>query len=218
VETTTHDLQGEVVEENPAWVGIAEEAVDSALESFRGTIHQLPPRYSSKKVGGEPAHRRVRRGEEVVLEPVDVRIHEISLLDFAPPLVRFHVRCSSGTYIRALARDLGRGLGVGAHLTELVRDAVGGFSLDSAVALDDLVDSDSVKRNLVPPVLALSHLPGVTVPPGDAARIRQGQLLPMTDPGIREGESVRILQDGDLVAVGVVAGNLLRPRKVLSHG
>ncbi len=218
VETTTHDLQGEVVEENPAWAGLTEGAVAATLESFRGTLHQLPPRYSSKKVGGEPAHRRVRRGEDVVLEPVEVRVHEISLLDFEPPLVRFHVRCSSGTYVRALARDLGRGLGVGAHLTELVRDAVGEFSLESAVPLDDLADRDSVERNLVSPALALSHLPAVSVPPGDAVRIRQGQLLPMTDPGVREGASVRILLDGNLVAVGEVSGDLLRPRKVLSHG
>lgn len=218
VETSTHDLQGEVVREDPNWETLGEGEVRDALAAFGGTLRQLPPRYSSKKIGGESAHRRVRRGEDVALEPVEVQVHEISLQDFAPPEVRFRLRCSSGTYVRALARDLGRGLGVGAHLTGLVREGIGGFSLESALPLDDVADGVPLERSLLSPSVALSHLPSVAVPKGDAARIRQGQLLPLPAAGIPEGKPIRILLDGDLLAIGEVSGNRLRPRKVLSHG
>jgi tRNA pseudouridine55 synthase len=218
VETSTHDLQGDVVRRDPGWSEVEEAGVEEALRALSGTIRQVPPRYSSKKIGGVAAHRRVRRGEDVVLDPAEVQVHQIVLEEFSPPEVRFQVRCSSGTYVRALARDLGRGLGVGAHLTALVREAIGSFTRDSAISLDDLSDPEEVERHLVAPALALSHLPSVALPRVDANRVRQGQLLSVTDTGLPEGEPIRILVDGDLLAIGELSGNRLRPRKVLSHG
>jgi len=218
VETSTHDTEGEIVTENPDWGSLSQADVEMALGKLQGSILQEPPRYSSKKVRGVAAHRRVRRGEEVVLEPVAVTVHAISLLDRSGPEIRFQVRCSSGTYIRALARDLGRTLGVGAHLTGLVRTRIGAFCLDAAAGLEDLPDRAAVLERLMPPALALSHLPSVDVDASGAAKIRQGQHVSVEGSLPLEGEPVRILFEGQLLAMGAMEGGLLRPRKVLGNG
>jgi tRNA pseudouridine55 synthase len=217
IETSTHDPEGEVIREEPTGVELSREAVESALLGFRGPQLQTPPRYSSKKVAGEPAHRRVRRGETVSLPPVEVEIQEISLRAITPPDVLFQVRCSSGTYVRALARDLGRKLGVGAHLTELRRVAIGTFRLESAVPLEELDGPERVLHDLIPPATSLAHLPQVILPEGDAMRIRQGQLVPIEGRGVPEGEPIRILLGEELVGVGERNGDRLRPRKVLPY-
>lgn len=217
IETTTHDPEGETVREDSSWSSLSAPDVAHALEGFHGRLLQEPPVYSAKKVRGESAHRRVRRGEDVRLEPTEVTVHEIELLAFQPPTVEFHVRCSSGTYIRALARDLGRQLGPGAHLTGLIRTSIGPFPLEESVPLDSLISAEAVKNWLRPPAVALGHIPTVEVEAGDALRIRQGRPLPKPDGGFRDGTPVGILQGGELLAVGQVDGDLLRPRKVLGN-
>lgn len=217
VETSTHDPEGEIVREDAGWRSISEADLRVALEEFRGILSQTPPRFSAKKVGGEAAHRRVRRGEEVRLEAAEVVIHEIDLLRFSPPEIRLSVRCSSGTYIRALARDLGRRLGVGAHLTGLIRTSIGTLALDRAAHLGDLMHPEAVFGRLLTPAVALAHLPSVYVSQPEASRIRQGQSIPLEVPGIPRDQPVRILLDGDLLAIGGVEGERLRPRKVLSR-
>jgi tRNA pseudouridine55 synthase len=218
IETSTHDPEGEIQREDTAWTFLSEADVRGALAEFEGPLLQTPPRYSSKKVGGEAAHRRVRRGEDVTLKAAEVVIHEITLLRFSPPEVRFGVRCSSGTYVRALARDLGRRLEVGAHLTGLVRTGIGTLGLDGAALLGDLPDQAAVRGRMIPPAAALAHLPSVDVDLPEANRILQGQAIPLRVAGAPEGEPVRILLDGELLAMGEVAGEQIRPRKVLSRG
>lgn len=218
VETSTHDPEGEILGVSHGWASLTEEAIREAVATFRGTQLQEPPRYSAKKVGGEAAHRRVRRGEDVVLKPVEVTIHEIGLVSYRPPELRFRVRCSSGTYVRALARDLGRVLGVGAHLTGLRRTGIGGFSLEEAAPLAAILDEAEVRRRLISPAAALGHLPAIEISAAEAVRIRHGQALP-TDRREPPGEvPVRILLEGELIAVGAVSGGRLCPRKVLDHG
>jgi tRNA pseudouridine55 synthase len=218
VETSTHDPEGEVVREDDGWRSISEADLGEALAEFRGTLLQTPPRYSSKKVGGEAAHRRVRRGEEVTLSAAEVMVHEIFLLDYSPPEAHFQLRCSSGTYVRALARDLGRRLGVGAHLTGLVRTDIGPLGLGMASPLGALTDAATIIGRLIPPALALAHLPAVEVSRSDADRIRQGQSITLEGGELPEDQPVRILLEGDLLAMGGIDGERLRPRKVLSHG
>jgi len=215
VETTTDDPEGDVVAESEGWEGLNRAAVEAALAGFSGELLQEPPVYSAKKVRGEAAHRRVRRGEEVSLEKASVTIHEISLTDFSPPEVGFRVRCSAGTYIRALGRDLGRSLGVGAHLTGLRRTEIGGFSVDRALSLPEVERGEGLEEHLISPASALAHFPSVAVSQADAVRIRQGQFLPLENQELPEGEPVRILLDGDLLAIGARNGDQLRPRKVL---
>jgi len=215
VETTTDDTEGDVVAETHAWDEVTRESAEAVLASFSGDHLQEPPVYSAKKVKGEAAHRRVRRGEDVSLEKAWVTIYEIALTAFALPEVGFRVRCSAGTYVRALGRDLGRSLGVGAHLKTLRRTGIGGFSVEAALSLPTLESGEGLEEHLISPAAALSHLRVVTVSQADAVRIRQGQFLPLEGQDLPEGEPVRILLEGDLLAIGARTGDHLRPRKVL---
>ncbi|MFC1660628.1 tRNA pseudouridine(55) synthase TruB [Gemmatimonadota bacterium] len=216
--TSTDDLEGEVTGRDDGWRELSRSGVEGALAAFRGSISQVPPSYSAKKVRGQPAHRRVRRGERVELAPVQVEIHEIQLAEFDPPSVSFSVRCSSGTYIRALARDLGESLGVGAHLTRLRRRGIGAFGLDGTLSMEEIRDPERVAGALLTPAAALSHLPALEVGSREAQRIVQGQFLPSDEGGVPEGTPVAILRGGELLAVGQREGNLLKPRKVLARG
>jgi tRNA pseudouridine55 synthase len=233
--TTTDDPEGEVVEtaDAEALARVRPEAVERALQEQVGLRMQRPPVYSSKKVEGEAAHRRVRRGEAVELPPVPVRIHEVELLEVVEvPLheVRFRVLCGTGTYIRAMARDLGDHLGVGAHLTGLRRTRIGPFSVDDALpaspsrAGQASDDGLRLRAALLGAETAVRHLAPLALDAAGEARIRMGQRLPLEglSPGFGlsgrvppEGTRVAMMGPGGLVGVGTVEGGVLRPRKVL---
>lgn len=180
VETDTLDREGTVVAEHEGWEELDEADIRRALEGLTGTIEQVPPQYSAKKVGGEAMHRKARRGEAVELAPVPVTVHALELVAMELPRVRFTVRCSSGTYVRALARDLGRALGVGAHLTALRRTAVGRFSVADAVSLEGLEDPDAAARARLTPMEAMARVgdvPRVDVDEEQARRLGHGQRV-----------------------------------------
>jgi tRNA pseudouridine55 synthase len=212
VETDTLDLQGETVAESAGWEEVTPDHLEEALDRFRGEILQLPPAYSAKKVGGEAAHRRARRGEAVELEPVTVHIRELVLEGVELPRVRFRVTCSSGTYIRALARDLGRDLGVGAHLTALRRTRVGPFSVEGAVSGD--FPGDISDAAWLTPLQALEGWPVIRVDADQARRIGHGQRLPVDAP---DAEEVAVALQGELLAVGAVRAGVLHPSRVFPH-
>lgn len=211
VRTTTHDPEGDVVEERGGWEGLDRSRIEEALASLTGTVRQRPPAFSAKKVGGEPAHRKARRGEAVELEPADVRVDELTLVEVRLPELELHVRCSSGTYVRALARDLGEALGTGAHLTELRRTAVGRFSVKRAVPLDELTP-ESAREAWMAPARALAHLPRLEVDADQTARLATGQFLPVS--GDLPAGPIAVLHDDALVAVATAAEGRVRPRKV----
>ena len=142
VTTTTDDAEGEVVAEADT-AHLDEDAVRAALAAYVGEIEQVPTAVSAIKVDGKRAYQRVRDGEEVELKARPVTIHELDVTGVTLPEVSFRVRCSSGTYVRAIARDAGRDLEVGGHLTALRRTAVGPFGLDVAHLPDDL-DADAL--------------------------------------------------------------------------
>ena len=218
IRTSTDDPEGEVVAESDEWHGLSLEAVETALEPLRGEIEQMPPRYSAKKVAGRPAHRRVRAGEDVVLEPAKVVIHEIAVEAFDLPWVAFRVRCSTGTYIRALARDLGESLGVGAHLAELRRTRIGPFRVEDALPVGELELEESVSRALVSPLDALGHIERVDLDEESAARVRMGQFLAADAYGLPAEKSLLALScGGQLVAVASVQEGRIRPRKVMAR-
>lgn len=215
VETRSHDRDGEVVSEVSGWRELGADELEVALAGFRGRISQQPPVYSAKKVRGESAHRRVRRGETVELEAVEVEVYDLRVLEIDLPEVRLGVRCSSGTYVRALARDLGRSLKVGGHLSALRRTGIGPYSSASASSLDSLGDLEVIQTRLISPALALSHFPAYRVGPEEAACLCQGQSLSIKGEEIPEEIPVRVLLEGDLLAMAVREGDQLRPRKVL---
>jgi tRNA pseudouridine55 synthase len=126
------------------------EEVAAALDSFRGVIEQTPPSVSALKLGGVPAYRRVLRGEVVQLAPRKVTIYEVNLLRYKFPEVEFSLTCGRGTYVRAVARDLGTRLGAGGCLTQLTRTAVGPFYCEDAIRLEQLSDAEVLQRSILP--------------------------------------------------------------------
>lgn len=227
VSTDTLDRDGEVVAESQAWGELTPDAIGAALAGFVGDIHQVPPQFSAKKVEGEAMHRKARRGERVALEPVSVTIHDIELMDVELPAVTFRLHCSTGTYVRAIARDLGEALGVGAHLTRLRRTRVGGFDLGGAVPASELEDAELVAARQVDPVDALRHLERIDVDASHAERIRHGQRVRVAvGAGVVGGEGhpaglppneaalVAVVHDDRLVAVARFVDGVVKPAKV----
>ncbi len=217
--TDTLDPEGEVVATHPGVDSLGIPDVASALTELASRTTQLPPVFSAKKVGGEAAHRRVRRGEEVELEPVAVTIHSLDLLSWKPPLVEFRARVSTGTYIRALARDLGEILDVGGHLRELRRTAIGPFSVDDAVSLDEIPGPGSLSQPAwLPSLEALPHLPQVAVDGAEAEDVLAGRTVSLAeDAGIAEGGPVAVSWEGRLLAVAEAGHGILHPRKVFTR-
>lgn len=216
VATDSGDLDGAVVATSEAWPGVGAGAVEGALRALRGEVWQTPPALSAKKVGGVPAHRRVRRGEDVALEPRRIEVHELEMTLFDPPVVGLRVRCSSGTYVRALARDLGEALGVGAHLTALRRTAVGPYGVDGAVPVEEFeAGREAAARALLPPLAAVRHLPSLEVDAEGAADLARGRAVEVG--AVRDVPAAAAVRDGELLAVGEVRGGRFHPRKVLVH-
>jgi tRNA pseudouridine55 synthase len=135
VSTSTQDASGEIVSSTDA-SAVTKRKVENALQEFRGDIEQIPPMVSAVKVGGEALYKKARRGEEIERPPRKVVVHELVLESFEPPTIL--VRCSKGTYIRTLVHDLGRALGVGAHVTTLRRLSSGAFTVGEAAAMDSI--------------------------------------------------------------------------------
>lgn len=215
--TDSGDPEGAVVGESDAWRGLDAADVEAALAGFRGRISQVPPRFSAKKIAGERAYRRARRGEEVELEAVEVEVHELELERLDLPDVEIRLRCSSGTYVRALGRDLGERLGALAHLARLRRTRAGTVSVEDAVSLDGLEDARAVERAWISPARAVAHLPSVEVAGDEAVRLAHGQTIRLRDEAPATAlpqETVAVLRGSDLVAVAARQGDRLRPRKV----
>ena len=135
--TPSYDLETEVDAEYP-WEHITREGVEETLTKFIGRIQQTPPAYSACKIDGKRAYKMARKGKEVNIKPKELVIDEIELLSFEMPTIVIRVVCSKGTYIRALARDIGEALGSGGHLTALRRTRVGSVRVENCHSVDDL--------------------------------------------------------------------------------
>lgn len=169
--TATLDPEGEIVSEAPV---PSLERIQQAIESFRGRIQQIPPEYSAVHVGGKRAYQLARAGAKPELQPREVTIHRIEVLRFQPPELELAIDCSKGTYVRALARDLGRLAGSCAYVSRLSRLRVGDFRLEEAVAPQDFQAS----AHLLPPARFLPRLAGVgllRLDPGRRAEVRNGR-------------------------------------------
>ena len=205
VSTATDDAEGEVTATH-AVDGVREDVVRDELARFVGDIEQVPTAVSAIKVDGKRAYARVRDGEQVELKPRPVTIHELVVHEVAVPDVRISVRCSSGTYIRAIARDLGAALGVGGHLTALRRTAVGPFDLSVARTLDQLADDFSV---LPIADAARASFASVDLDDEQAGHVRVGRGLDVALPG--EGPHAVFAPDGEFLALYEQRGEQARP-------
>lgn len=242
--STTDDLEGELT---PVPGPAPDRAtVEAALGAFRGPIEQTPPAYSAIKVAGRRAYAIARAGGTVELRPRTVTIERLDLVawddsDPARPVAIVEVDCSAGTYVRAIARDLGAAIGNAAYLGALVRTSSGPFRLEDAVSLDELrqaVDGDRAagdetagddaegeRAPAVPPGLAacllpvdagLEGLPAVTLVAADLPRVARGQAVRTTSASPSGEGPVRLFDEaGRLVAIGRWHGGTLLPDKVL---
>lgn len=133
--STTDDVEGEITPIKDA-KEVPLTIIENLLEEFKGTFKQLPPAFSAKKIQGRRAYQLARKGEEVILEPVDVIVHNIELLDYKWPRLKLKIHCGKGFYVRSLARDIGKKLGAGGYLSDLQRTRVGHFSLETATTIE----------------------------------------------------------------------------------
>jgi tRNA pseudouridine55 synthase len=210
-ETTTDDAEGEPRTALSSGPDMSEGAVTSALKGFVGEISQTPPAFSAKKVAGERAYTVARRGDEVNLDPVTVTVRAAELQALAGDVARVRFVCSRGTYIRALARDLGRALGTGAHLVELKRIRSGTATLDQAVELNALTP-ERLAGSLMPMAEVLDYWPKVTVDDRAVVDLRQGRAvnqprgIPLADGRVRVCDRAK-----GLVALATAQGARLTP-------
>lgn len=200
VETDTQDLTGKVTHRCEV-LGLRESAVREAFAAFTGKISQLPPMYSAVKHRGVPLYRLARKGEQVERKLRAVTIYQLKVCRIELPNIYFETSCSSGTYIRTLAADIGKRLGCGAHLTELRRIKSGAFGIEQAITLRDLeaaVEQGSVGKWIIPLAQVLAGLPQIQAGEALALKIRQGKLITARDlrgsslPPLRGKERVRI--------------------------
>lgn len=215
--TDTHDHLGAVVSTDDRWRELGEERVRAVAGGLVGRLSQTPPAYSAVKVRGVPAHRRARRGEAVRLAPRTVTVRALDVPAVEPPDVRLRLSCSSGTYVRSLAAELGDRLGTGCHLTALRRTRVGAFHVADAASLESVTAARPPANAWLAAADALAHLPRVHVGPEAAAKLAMGQKVDL-DSGQAEGPVVVLLHDGMLAAVATVTDGVLKPRRVFLHG
>ena len=218
--STTDDLDGELT---PAAQAPTQADAEAALDVFRGEIEQVPPDYSAVRVAGRKAYELARHGEKPELRPRRVTVRRLEITswdgnDPARPVATVEVHCSSGTYIRALARDIGARLGSGAYLAALTRTASGPFRIDAAHGLDEVraAMSGGRARDLLLPMDTGLDFPQVTLQPAELVPFARGQQLRRA--GALPGEGlVRVLDvTGRLVAIARVADGVLAPEKVFA--
>jgi len=218
--TNTYDAEGVSTSEAVAVV-LDAAMLEPALDAFRGPIQQVPPPVSAKKIDGVPAYKLERKNKPVELEPVAITVFSLDLLSCAADRASIRVHCSSGTYIRSIAHDLGQALGCGAHLSALRRTRAGSFSIDQARTLEQLADLSAqghLEEALVPAADLLPDFPAERVDLATAAMIRQGRDFRVSPFRVRNGAPfVRALgEDGALVAIGQMRlPNLYHPMLVL---
>jgi tRNA pseudouridine55 synthase len=195
--------------------------LDEAMNSFRGNFMQTPPPFSAKKVAGTPAYKLARKNVAVELEPVEVNVFALEVLEFSGASARLSVRCSAGTYLRAIANDAGRALGCGAFLTALRRTASGEFAETQSytlATLEELASRGALAEALIPATEVLPEMPNAIVDALTAGQIRHGKDFRLS-PFVQRADSKyvkAVSQEGDLIAIGEARlPNLYHPVLVL---
>jgi tRNA pseudouridine55 synthase len=216
--TSTYDADGEATT-TPQDVNIKPLEVEALAAQFQGTIDQMPPPFSAKKIDGVRAYKLARKGQDVVLKPVQVEVKEFTILDVADDRVTFRARVASGTYMRSIAHDMGQRLGCGGHLAALRRTSVAEFVVDDACSLEDLEMAQrqgTVLDKFVHPRKLVPNLPSVTATDENVAFIRSGRAVNL--PEMSRAPLVKVFYgQRDLVAIATrVAGTLFHAGIVLT--
>lgn len=221
-ETATDDAEGEVVATGEGRPTVAD--IEALLPAFTGEIMQVPPKFSAIKVDGERAYALARDGEDVVLDARPVVIDELRLVDVPDAdTALFEARCGKGTYVRAIARDMGRALGCRGHVVGLRRTRVGPFSEEEAVGIEEIEDAaeagEDLSSFLMPVEMALGAILEVNVSPADAANLVQGRsvLIRGRDAPVLGGAAYA-MSKGQIVALGEIEKGALHPTRVFNFG
>lgn len=211
-ETDTDDITGRILAEGPV-PRFGLEELQQLLNSFIGVQLQVPPAFSALKQQGQPAYRLARRGTAPRLPPRQVSIKKLELLNWHPPLATLRAVVSSGTYIRALARDLGKAAGTVATLAGLVRTRAGRFTLADALPLHQ-ADTDNIVQRLIPITEALPELPQVELTEVQARRLRQGQTVDGT--GCADAENIlAVTTSRNFLCLAAVHQNRIKPLRLI---
>lgn len=230
--TDTYDADGAQIGEVVPAPELTLAQVEGAVERFVGEIDQVPPVYSAKKIRGQPAYKRARRGEQVVHEPTRVTIHWIQVLEVGQGRIRLRVRCGPGTYLRTLAHDLGTALGCPSHLEALRRLSVAEFDLQGAILWDELLEAppQDILARAMEPAEMLPSWAFVTLNEQGAQVLRNGGVIEpryVIERGVGAGGAVvtgsgkaqwaKLLDPKHrmLAAAEVLPGGILQPRVVL---
>ncbi len=212
IETSTHDAEGEAVESrDPS--GLTRKRVEEALDAFRGEILQKPPMYSALKHEGKRLYELARAGIDVEREPRPVTVHQLEMIEWDPPELVLEMTVSKGTYVRAIARDLGRDLGAGGHLVDLRRTAIGRFTIENAEPLERVVEAfeEGWWPRLVSTLdTALLDHPAMIVDPRRETALRQGQQIDGPPPD--KGPALVRAYDQDGMFVGLLRWDALTDR------
>ena len=208
VATDTDDSTGAVIAERTPSAWPDDAAFRAALRSLEGTYPQRPPAYSARKVDGQRAYAIARAGGEPVLEARDVTVHSIHLVAWTPPVATIEVVVSAGTYVRAIARDLGERLGSVGHCSALRREAIGAFEAAHAVPLDQLGGSEP----LLSPLALLGEMPRVELDQEGVGAVIHGRAV---RADVELGTEAALIADGRLIAIAEGIGGWWHPRVVL---
>ena len=201
--TDTFDADGKFTRRSDAPINVTEGQFEEALKKFIGHIEQTPPPYSAVKVQGRKAYEMAREGEEVDLAPRTIDVYHLEVLEWAPPEVVIDVHCSSGTYVRSLANDLGDLLGCGAYLVGLRRTKSGRFSLRDATPLRKLQEAfhaGNWAQYLIPAAEALADWPAIELDPDQVDAIKHGHRIPAAEDA-KPGMVRAVSMAGELVAL-----------------
>ncbi len=207
IATETDDAEGDIVAQSP--VRPAAAAIAAILPRFTGAIRQRPPAFSALKVDGARAYARARAGEAVALAERDLVIHRLILVEATGDSATLEVHCSSGTYVRSLARDIAQALGTVGHVRMLRRTAAGPFTEAQAVPLDkaiELVHGPFAEQALLPLTAGLDDIPVLAVTPADAAHLKAGRRI--ADPGAKPGLHLATLGSVPVALVEVSHGDI----------
>lgn len=214
VTTSTQDASGEEVERRP--VSFTREQLEEAAAGFVGDIEQTPPMVSAVKIAGQRLHRLARMGQEVERKPRPLTIYELNIADAnlgEDPHAILQIRCSAGTYVRTLINDIGEAVGSGAHMRSLVRTEAGGFTLDDALVLDDVKETDI--RPVIDTVRCLYRFEV----DADAAKLvsngRPLNLFGTRLPGVEDGDHIAVSAEDRLLGVYMLKGERLMPDRVM---
>ncbi len=220
IETDTDDAEGQIVRTSEK-LPTAQE-IDNILADFTGEISQVPPTFSAIKVEGNRAYDLARSGEDVVLEPRWIVVEDLRLIEMTEGAAVLEAECGKGTYVRALARDMGRALGSAAHVIGLRRTRVGAFDEAVSVKLDTLraaAEAGDITAHLRPVEAALDDIPGLSVGAGDAANLARGQavLVRGRDAPVLNGAAYAHFK-GRILALGELEKGAFRPTRVFNFG